>query len=74
VIIKRKDGRRGTMTFGEFARDHGEHAHCCGCGHCIIDPSDAVRYSTPIWCVGCRDRHKTLAPPGTKPPWLWEVK
>lgn len=71
LMRKRGDG---TMSFVEFAKDHDEHAHCCGCGNCIVDPSDHVRFSWPIWCVGCRDKVEAKLPAGTQRPWLWSTR
>lgn len=66
-MIDRLKTQGEPMTFAEFAKDHEEHAHCIACGQCLIDPSPKVRLSTPIWCVGCRDRIKVRTLPELLP-------
>ena len=68
--IPKRDGT-GNITFAEFAKDHFEHTHCVACGNCLLDPSFQVRFSIPVWCVGCRDRIKATLPDGVPPPWSW---
>lgn len=72
MLIKKRDGD-GEMTFSEFAKNHQEHSHCVACSGCIVDPTPHVRFSAPLWCVGCRNKVKASLPTGLEPPWLWET-
>jgi len=56
--------------FERFALDHYAHAHCHGCGGCLLDPSHLIQGFIPVYCVGCRDRIKANNKPGVPLPWV----
>ena len=61
-------------NFERFALDHEEHAHCIGCGGCLLTPSFLVQCYFPVWCVACRERiKKQAAVTGRRLPWTFEL-
>lgn len=57
------------MTFEEFATNHEQHAHCLGCGGCLLNPNVERSSTTPVWCTGCTVRIAKNLPAGVMPPW-----
>jgi len=63
----------GMTEFERFAMDHNEHAHCAGCGGCMLDPRIKELQAAPVWCMGCVKAIHAKMPVGAPRPWAGGV-